>query len=69
MSYKPPFTITSEILNPKADISQEANSTPFIHFMLSVITRTLAQNAPVNAPVNASVKIDGLKTPEAILRL
>ena len=29
----------------------QADSTPFIHFMLSVIQQTLAQNASVNAPV------------------
>lgn len=50
-----------------------ADSTPFIHFILSVIALTLAQNAPVNAPINAPVnsKIDiaGLKTHEAILKL
>lgn len=44
---------------------QQAESTPFIHFMLSVIAQTLVQNAPVNAPVNVS----GLKTPEAIMAL
>jgi Fic family protein len=56
---------------------QLADSTPFIHFMLSVILQTLTQNASVNAPVNALVKlsvdahpqITGLKTPDAILRL
>lgn len=47
------------------DADQQADSTPFIHFMLSVIAQTLAQHAPVNAPVT----IEGLKTPEAILRL
>jgi len=51
------------------DADQQADSTPFIHFMLSVIAQTLAQNAPVNATLNAPVNIDGLKTPEAILRL
>jgi len=51
------------------DADQQADSTPFIHFMLSVITQTLAQNAPVNASVNAPVNIDEIKTPEAILRL
>ena len=51
------------------DADQQADSTPFIHFMLSVIAQTLAQNAPVNVSVNAPVNIDGLKTPEAILRL
>ena len=50
---------------------QQADSTPFIHFMLSVIAQTLAQNAPVNTPVNAPVNLDvtGLKTPEAIVAL
>jgi Fic family protein len=56
---------------------QQADSTPFIHFMLSVIAQTLAQNAPVNAlanaPVNpgidAGIDISGLKTPEAIVAL
>ncbi|WP_235040482.1 Fic family protein [Vreelandella profundi] len=51
------------------DADQHADSTLFIHFMLSVIAQTLAQNAPVNVSVNAPVNIDGLKTPEAILRL
>lgn len=51
------------------DADQQADSTPFIHFMLSVIAQTLAQNASVNASVNAPVNIQGLKTPEAILRL
>lgn len=48
---------------------QQAESTPFVHFMLSVISGTLAQNATVNAPVNAPVNVEGLKTPEAILLL
>jgi Fic family protein len=30
----------------------QADSTPFIHFMLSVIQQTLAQNASVNALLN-----------------
>ncbi|MBN59717.1 MAG: Fic family protein [Gammaproteobacteria bacterium] len=47
----------------------QADSTPFIHFMLSVIQQTLAQNASVNAPVNALVNLSELKTPEAILAL
>lgn len=38
---------------------QQADSTPFIHFMLTVIAKTLAQNASLdiseNAPVNALV--------------
>ena len=44
---------------------EQANSTPFIQFMLTAIGQTLRQNAPANAPV----KIAGLKTPEAILTL
>ena len=52
---------------------EQANSTPFIQFMLTAIGQTLRQNAPANAPanapVNAPVKIAGLKTPEAILTL
>lgn len=52
---------------------QQADSTPFIHFMLSVIAQTLAQNAPVNAPINAPVNalidVTGLKTPDAIVAL
>ena len=52
---------------------QQANSTPFVHFMLSVIADTLPQNAPANAPanapVNASPEVAGLKTPEAIVTL
>ena len=59
------------------DADQQADSTPFIQFMLSVIAQTLsqsmAQNAPVNAPANAPVKrvpdVSGLKTPEAIVAL
>lgn len=52
---------------------QQAESTPFIHFMLTVIAQTLTQNASVNASVNAPVnklaEIGGLKTPEAIVTL
>lgn len=51
------------------DADQQADCTPFIRFMLSVIAQTLAQNAPVIASVNAPVNIEGLKTPEAILSL
>ncbi|PJX12850.1 cell filamentation protein Fic [Halomonas sp. 141] len=51
------------------DADQQADSTPFIHFMLSVIAQTLAQNAPANAPVNTPVNIEAMKTPEAILHL
>ncbi|WP_025738581.1 Fic family protein [Salinivibrio socompensis] len=54
---------------------EQADSTPFVHFMLSVIAQTLTQNAPVSAPVSApvndvdAVNIQGLKTPEAIIAL
>ncbi|WP_395338504.1 Fic family protein [Ningiella sp. W23] len=55
------------------DADQRAGSTPFIHFMLSVIAQTLAQNVPLNAPENAPenalVNVENLKTPEAILVL
>lgn len=59
------------------EADEKADSTPFIHFMLSVIAQTLAQNAPVSAPVSAPVNVPadalvsvaGLKTPEAILAL
>jgi len=51
------------------DADQQADSTPFIHFMLSVIAQTLALNAPVNATLNAPVNIEEMKTPEAILHL
>ena len=46
-----------------------SDSTPFIEFMLSVISQTLSQNALVNASVNAPVNIEGMKTPEALLHL
>ncbi len=48
---------------------QQADSTPFVHFMLSVIAQTLTRNAPVNAPASAPVNIAGQKTPDAILLL
>ena len=48
---------------------EQANSTPFIQFILTAIAQTLRQNAPVNASVNAPVNIAELKTPEAILAL
>ncbi len=51
------------------EADQQAGSTPFIYFMLSVIAQTLAQNAPVNAPANAPVNVAGLRTPDAILLL
>lgn len=51
----------------------QGESTTFIHFMLSTISKTLAQaltqNAPVSALVNAPANIASLKTPEAILLL
>jgi Fic family protein len=52
---------------------QQAESTPFIHFMLAVIAQALAQNAPantlVNAPLNQVVDVSRLKTPNAIMVL
>jgi len=55
------------------EADQQADSTPFIHFMLSVIAQTLAQNASVNAsinaPVNKDIDVTELKTPEAIIAL
>ncbi|WP_447555179.1 Fic family protein [Vreelandella sp. EE22] len=51
------------------EADHQADSTPFIRFMLSVISQTLTQNAPANALVNAPANIEGLKTSEAILRL
>lgn len=52
---------------------QQADSTSFIHFMLSVIAQTLRQNAlvgaPANAPVSTLADVGGLKTPDAILAL
>ena len=48
---------------------EQAESTPFVHFMLSVIAQTLTQNAPVNASLNAPVNVTDLKTPEAIIVL
>ena len=51
------------------EADQQADSTPFIYFMLSVIAQTLAQNAPVSAPVNPLIAVAERKTPEAILVL
>ena len=48
---------------------EQADSTPFIYFILGVIAKTLAQNAPAKTPVSAPVNIAGLKTPDAILLL
>ena len=58
MSYIPPFTITADILNLVANISEQVGQL----------------NAPLNAPANASLKstpanIAGLKTLDAILLL
>jgi len=51
-----------------ASADSAADSAVFVTFMLKAILQTL-ENAPVNAPVNASVKLEGLKTPEAIMVL
>jgi len=55
------------------DADQQADSTPFIHFMLSVIAQTLTQNvsinAPINVPINSPTDMASLKTPEAIIVL
>jgi len=50
---------------------KEANSTAFIGFMLSAISKTLVQNAQKNAPINASqnASINPTKTPDAVLML
>ena len=51
----------------------QANSSPFISFMLEAIAQSLTPNAslnaPLNAPPNAPLNISGLQTPEAILAL
>ena len=51
----------------------QANSSPFISFMLKAIAQSLTPNAPLNAPLNAPpnapLNISGLQTPEAILAL
>ena len=55
----------------------QANSSPFISFMLEAIAQSLSPNAPLNAPanaplnapLNAPVNISELQTPEAILAL
>jgi predicted HTH transcriptional regulator len=55
------------------EADRQADSTPFIRFMLSVIAEALVQSRPQNAPANAPVKrvpdVSGLKTPEAIVAL
>ena len=48
---------------------QQADSTPFIHFMLTVIAQTLAQNVTQNAPVNPGIDVSELKTADAIIML
>lgn len=49
----------------------QADSTPFIAFMLEVIEQALLKNAPLSAPLNAPLNIDlpNLKTHEAVLAL
>ena len=47
----------------------QANSSPFISFMLEAIAQSLTPNAPANAPLNAPLNISELQTPEAILAL
>jgi len=47
----------------------QAESTPFLEFMLSVILQTLNAASETNAPVNAPVNITEMKTPDAILFL
>ena len=47
----------------------QANSSPFISFMLEAIAQSLTPNASLNAPLNAPLNISELQTPEAILVL
>lgn len=47
---------------------EEADSTPFIHFMLSVIAETLTQNASANASINAPINVP-INTEDAVLKL
>lgn len=58
MAYQPPFTITSEIVNLVAQISQQVGE-----------LNASQLNTSVNAPENALVNLSELKTPEAILAL
>ncbi|MCF6229737.1 MAG: Fic family protein [Gammaproteobacteria bacterium] len=52
-----------------AQADNEAKATAFITFMLDSILQTLEKNAPVNALENAPVKLEEMKTTEAILVL
>ncbi|HEB63313.1 MAG TPA: Fic family protein, partial [Gammaproteobacteria bacterium] len=52
-----------------AQADNEAKATAFIVFMLDAILQTLDKNASVNALESAPVKLEGLKTTEAILAL
>jgi len=47
----------------------QAESTPFLEFMLIVILQTLNAASETNAPANAPVNIAEMKTPDAILFL
>ena len=66
MVYQPPFTITTDILNLVAQISQQVGE-------LNASQLNASVNAPLkegrNAPVNALINLTSLKTPEAILAL
>jgi len=66
MVYQPPFTITTDILNLVAQISQQVGE-------LNASQLNASVNAPLkegrNAPVNTLINVTGLKTPEAILAL
>ncbi|WP_395947585.1 hypothetical protein [Caedibacter taeniospiralis] len=63
MSYIPPFTISADILNLVADISEKVGQ--LNASALNVSPQLRKQNALANAPVN----ILGLKTSEAIVLL
>ncbi len=52
-----------------AQADNEAKATAFIVFMLDAILQTLDKSASVNALESAPVKLEGLKTTEAILAL
>lgn len=57
MSYIPPFTITTDILNLVANISQQ----------VGMLDATI--NAPINVTINTEADIAGLSTPDAVLAL
>ncbi|WP_440994019.1 winged helix-turn-helix transcriptional regulator [Cysteiniphilum litorale] len=67
MSYIPPFSISADILNLVADISEKVGQ--LNASALNVSPQLRKQNAPVNALANAPVNIAGLKTSEAIILL